>query len=113
MSNKFDAGRRRTSGIILKTMALSSVASMVRIPVASAQDLPHLEESDATAVALKYVHDASKADRPDKAGVAGTDQDCTNCQFIQGDSGDWRPCLLFPGKSVNAKGWCISWIKKA
>ena len=112
MGNKFDAGRRRTTGLILKTVALSSVATMVKIPVAFAQDLPHVEESDATAVALKYLHDATKAERPDKSGVVGADQDCTNCQFIQADAGDWRPCMLFPGKAVAAKGWCMSWTKK-
>ena len=113
MSMKFDAGRRRATGLILKTVALSSVAGLVNIPVAHAQDLPHVEESDATAVALKYVHDAAKAARVDKMGVAAADQDCTNCQFIQADSGDWLPCMLFPGKTVAAKGWCMSWTKKA
>lgn len=113
MNNTFDAGRRRATGLMLKTVALSSVAGLVKIPVAFAQDLPHVEESDATAVALKYVHDAAKATRVDKMGVAAADQDCTNCQFIQGDAGDWLPCMLFPGKSVAAKGWCMSWTKKA
>ena len=112
MSKKFDASRRRTTGLILKGMALSSVAGMVRIPVAFAQELPHVTGDDPTAVALKYVEDATTADRPDKSGVAGADQDCANCQFIQSDTGDWRPCALFPGKSVHAKGWCINWTKK-
>ena len=112
MSKKFDANRRRTTGLILKGMALSSVAGMVRIPVAFAQDLPHVTTEDPTAVALKYVEDATKADRPEKAGVAGSDQFCHNCQFIQSDSGDWRPCALFPGKAVDANGWCINWTKK-
>ena len=113
MSKKFDPNRRRTAGIILKTVALSSVAGMVKIPVAFADDLPHVTKDDPTAVALKYVDDATKADRPEKSGVAGADQDCSVCQFIQSDSGDWRPCALFPGKAVNAKGWCMNWTKKS
>ena len=69
---------------------------------------------DPTAVALKYVEDATKAERADKMGVAGKDQTCVNCQFVQGKDGDARrPCALFPGKSVNANGWCMSWTKKA
>ena len=112
MSKKFDANRRRTAGLILKTVALSSVAGMVKIPVAFAQDLPHVTSDDPTAAALKYVDDATKADRVDKSGVAAADQDCSNCQFIQSDSGEWRPCALFPGKSVHSKGWCMNWTKK-
>jgi hypothetical protein len=31
---------------------------------------------------------------------------------IQGDSGEWRGCTAFPGKLVNAKGWCSAWVEK-
>ena len=113
MSKKFDPNRRRTTGLILKGVALSSVAGMLRIPTAFAQDLPHVTSDDPTAVALKYVDDATKADRPEKSGVPGADQDCANCQFVQSESGEWRPCALFPGKAVHEKGWCINWTKKA
>lgn len=112
MTNKFNPSRRRTTGLILKTMTLSSLAGLARIPAVFAQDLPHVELDDPVAVALKYTHDATTADRPDKQGVPGAEQDCTNCQFIQSDSGDWRPCMLFPGKAVAAKGWCSNWTKK-
>ena len=113
MSKKFDISRRRTTGLILKTVALSSVASMVKIPMAFAADLPHVTHDDPTAVALKYVDDASKGARTDKSGVAAKDQDCSTCQFIQSATGAWRPCALFPGKEVNANGWCMNWTKKS
>ena len=29
------------------------------------------------------------------------------------DGAEWRPCSLFPGKSVAADGWCSAWVKKA
>jgi hypothetical protein len=33
---------------------------------------------------------------------------------LQGKEGDeWRPCNLFPGKLVNAHGWCKVWQAKA
>ncbi|MGH7262243.1 MAG: high-potential iron-sulfur protein, partial [Nitrospiraceae bacterium] len=41
-------------------------------------------------------------------------QDCASCQLFQGKPGDaWGPCPIFPGKNVNAKGWCSAYIKKA
>jgi hypothetical protein len=43
--------------------------------------------------------------------VAGTD--CANCNFYQGAATGYGPCQLFPGKSVNAKGWCSGYAKKA
>jgi len=74
---------------------------------------PHLAENDPTAKALNYRHDAKAAPRVDKQGVAAKDQFCHNCNLIQATSGDWRPCQIFPGKAVNANGWCASWTKKA
>jgi len=29
------------------------------------------------------------------------------------DGNEWRPCGIFPGQVVNAKGWCSAWMKKA
>lgn len=69
---------------------------------ASAEELPQLDPNDGTAKALGYVH---------KSEVDG--QICDNCMYIQGAEGkEWRPCLLFPGKAVNGKGWCKGWVKK-
>ena len=78
----------------------------------AAADLPHVSEDDPTAKALKYRHDASAAPRVDKGGVTAAEQFCHNCKFIQSDTGQWRPCQLFPQKAVNAEGWCASWIAK-
>ena len=70
---------------------------------ARAEGLPQLSEDDPTAQSLKYVH---------KSAIA--DQTCANCALIQGADGDaWRPCQIFPGKSVNAAGWCSVWAPKA
>ncbi|MBT8100786.1 MAG: high-potential iron-sulfur protein, partial [Gammaproteobacteria bacterium] len=41
------------------------------------------------------------------------EQTCANCALIQGNDGDeWRPCQIFPGKVVNANGWCSVWAPK-
>ncbi|MEF1220553.1 high-potential iron-sulfur protein [Photobacterium damselae] len=38
---------------------------------------------------------------------------CANCALIQGKDGDeWRPCAIFPGKLVNANGWCSAYAPK-
>ena len=78
-----------------------------------AQDLTKLEESDPTAQALKYVHDASSVDPASRPNPA-PEQTCANCALIQGADGDaWRPCQIFPGKLVDANGWCSVWAPKA
>ncbi len=78
-----------------------------------AQDLPHLTEDDAMANAMKYTHDASTVDPATRTNPA-VEQDCANCALIQGNDGDeWRPCQIFPGKAVSAKGWCSVWAPKA
>jgi hypothetical protein len=58
---------------------------------ARADDLPHLSESDP------------------KHQVGDT---CANCQFYSGGATGFGPCQLFPGKSVSAKGWCVSHAQK-
>jgi hypothetical protein len=78
---------------------------------AVAQDMPKIEESDPIAQSLKYVHDSSTVDPAQRANPA-PEQMCSNCALLQGDSGDWRPCQIFPGKLVNANGWCSVWAPK-
>ena len=80
---------------------------------AVAQDLPKLAEDDPMAQAMKYTHDASTVDPASRANPAEV-QNCANCALIQGNDGDeWRPCQIFPGKSVAAAGWCSVWAPKA
>ena len=75
---------------------------------ARAEDLPHLGEDDPTAKALKYTHDATTA-----TGRSSATDVCDNCMHYSGEAGsEWGPCALFPGKQVNAKGWCSAWIIK-
>jgi hypothetical protein len=76
--------------------------------IAFADELPHQTLDDPTAKALNYTEDASKAAAPHQEG-----QNCANCNFYQGAAAGFGPCQLFPGKSVNAKGWCSGYAKKA
>lgn len=72
--------------------------------------LPHLSQANnATAKALHYVEDDTKAPPPHKAG-----QRCDVCVHYQGKPGEaYGPCAIFPGFAVNAKGWCAGFQAKS
>ncbi len=97
----------------MKVSAVAAAACFVRPGrEAQAQGLPQVSEDDPTAKAMKYTHDASTVDAASRTNPAEV-QNCANCALIQGDEGaEWRPCAIFPGKSVNAKGWCSVWAPK-
>jgi hypothetical protein len=97
-----ESRRRFLKAAVGTAAAAVAIGSLPRL--ARAADLPHLAETDPTAKALGYVEDASKTtDAKHKAG-----DDCANCQFYSGGATGYGPCQLFPGKSVSAKGWCVS-----
>lgn len=107
MKHVIDESRRR----LLKRVALgAALIPLATIPVrvTRAADLPLVTADDATAKALKYVPDASKA------SDAKPGSKCANCSLYQGAAGSAQGgCLLFPGKAVKATGWCSSWTAKA
>jgi hypothetical protein len=88
---------------------LQAATAALALPVfgqAFAQALKKLTAGNATAKALKYVPDANTSTEPSrKPGSA-----CANCQFFTAATG---ACTLFAGYSVNPKGWCTAWAKKA
>jgi hypothetical protein len=116
MSDKpMNQSRRDAVKMMMGGLAAIPLMNLVGMAAARAEELPHVDEAaDPTAMALKYKHDATQADRAAAArpGKPPEEQTCANCQFLQGDAGDWRPCQLFPGKAVNAAGWCASWTLK-
>lgn len=80
---------------------------------ARAQDMPKLTEDDPVGQSMKYTHDSSTVDPSTRANPA-EEQHCSNCALVEGNDGDeWRPCKIFPGKLVNANGWCAVWAPKA
>lgn len=100
---------RRT--FIFKTLpgvALAVTASQVAFAEAA-----KLEESDPAAAALGYKHDATKVDAK-KYPTHAAGNICAGCQLYQGKATDpWAPCGVMGGKQVNAKGWCVAYVKKA
>jgi hypothetical protein len=72
-----------------------------------------VNESDPDAIFLGYRHDASLVDtKKYPKYVKGSH--CANCGWFSGKAGDaWGPCGALGGKLVDARGWCIVYVKKA
>jgi High potential iron-sulfur protein len=106
MTQRIDESRRRllrnvTLGMVLLPVAAEPLAAL-------AADLPLVTPNDPVAKALQYVEDASKA------SAAKPGSKCANCKNYQGAANSTQGgCLIFPGKSVKASGWCLSWVAKA
>ena len=101
--------RSRRSFLKIAFGTSATAVVMAALPaLARADDLPHLSDTDPSAKALGYVEDGTASKNPMyKAGNA-----CSNCQFYSGKASGYGPCMLFPGKSVHAGGWCISYAAK-
>jgi len=72
-----------------------------------------VNEKDSLAVALQYVSDARRVD-PKASSAYQAGATCSTCSWYQGKAGDpaGGPCTFFPGKNVDANGWCRMWNKK-
>lgn len=92
--------------------AAAPPAGAANPPAGATGALPHLLATDPLAVALAY-HESAKAVDVAKFPTYKPEQKCSNCLQLKGTDGEaWRPCNLFPGKLVNAEGWCKVYIKK-
>ena len=104
--SNIDQERRRVLTLAAASVVLVPLASLITRGTAVAGELPHLSEDDPTAKALSYVHDAANA----PAGKRKDGTYCKNCNLIRRKEGAWRGCAIFPGKVVNADGWCAGWV---
>lgn len=96
---------------IIQISTVSAAAGTAQL--ASAAGEPMVAADDATAKALGYFADATKADKV-KYPKYAAGQACTNCSLYQGKATDAAGgCPLFAGKQVAGKGWCSAWVKKA
>ncbi len=90
---------------------------------AYAQGTKAIAETDPQAMALGYVHDATKVDTtkfPKKKEAGGENQKCATCMLYvkgglkaDGMEGEYGQCSIFPQGLVAANGWCNTWAKKA
>lgn len=102
-----DPVRRTILGVAISGAVLIPLAGLFAARPALAAE--KLSEDDPQAKALEYVNDASTSKNPKRK----EDQFCKNCNLVQRDSGEWRPCAIFRDKLVNENGWCTAWVKKA
>jgi hypothetical protein len=103
---RYDRHRRKALKFVFTGIAAVPLGNLLVQRNAFSEELPHLSEEDPTARALNYVHNAN--DAPGDKRREGTY--CKNCNLFQGQEGQWRPCSIFPGKSVNENGWCAGWV---
>lgn len=93
----------------LKTSA-TTLAALPLLPLANSAFAKGVDLNDPTVKALGYVEIATDAVRPDKMGVAGADQLCSNCRFYSASDDVWGGCSLFRNELVKGDGWCKGWV---
>ena len=95
---------RRLFVCALGSSAMGIVSSSLVFPAAvQAADAIKLSPDDPAAKSLACTH-----------ASGDTAKRCAGCQFYTGAASDeWGPCVIFPGKLVNARGLCKSWYAKA
>ena len=109
--NELISRRDALKGLALGAGTILAVGA-TRARAADAGSLPHVTPTDSVAVALAY-HESAKTVEAAKFPNYKPGQECSNCLQLTGKAGDaWRPCNLFPGKLVNAGGWCKVYVKK-
>ncbi len=103
-----------TRRVFLQNLTMAVPAGALASQTARAGDVPHIDEADPLAQGLGYVHDASTVDSSNpQTSRYEAGQLCANCALLSGEEGAaWRPCQIFPGKLVNANGWCSAWVPK-
>ena len=79
--------RRRFLKLAVAGAVTAPIASTLLPRFARADDMPHLAESDPTAMALGYKEDASKVDKA-KFAVYKPGSMCDNCKFWTGKAGE-------------------------
>jgi hypothetical protein len=91
--------------LVIRGLIVGSIIPVSQTFISSVvlADSPSLDPNDPTAKALGYVTQSTKPG-----------EKCSNCSQFQGNAGSAQgPCTIFPGKSVAAAGWCMTWVKKS
>jgi High potential iron-sulfur protein len=104
--------RRAFVGGALAAGAVVPLLESVGNPASAASAAPPpLDPAEPNAVTLGFINDTAKVDAVANP-MHAANQNCANCEQFLGKRGDARGgCVLFPGKSVPAIGWCKVWRK--
>jgi High potential iron-sulfur protein len=96
---------------VLQAAALLAPLAVVGCSSTAQVATPELRATDPVARSLLYY--PNTLDVPAASPLAARhqpDQKCAGCINVRGVAGDpLRPCPIFPGKLVNANGWCSLW----
>jgi High potential iron-sulfur protein len=99
---------------VLLAVASASVGVLVGSKATEAQQNPPpllVDDKNPQAQGLGYTQDATKVD-PLANPMFKPGAHCANCLLVRGKAGEqWRPCFMFPGRLVNANGWCRGWTR--
>ena len=96
---------------VLAAGAAVPLASIASSASAATADPPPLDPREPNAVTLGFINDTAKVDAAANPTHAAN-QNCANCEQFLGKPSDLRSgCVLFPGRSVPANGWCKVWRK--
>lgn len=103
--------RRNRRGFLIRAGAVLGTGALAVFfgRSARASGLPPVSLTDAAAKKLRYTDDASKIDRSSNPSYVPGSK-CASCSFFHG-SGGFGTCSFFPGKAVNANGWCSAYAK--
>ncbi len=100
-------------------LAINILSGLSKVARAADADLPAVKESDASAKALNYCTNGSKAKNPAcpvRSGKEHAGEACSSCQLYSKVKGDAKTemgkCLVIPGVLVYGAGWCNSFSKK-
>jgi len=97
---------------------IQAAAVLTPIAMTGCSSLPDNEDialraDDPVARALLYYPNSSDVPADDPlAATHQASQNCATCVHVRGSAGDsLRKCPLYPGRLVNAQGWCSVWAK--
>lgn len=97
---------------ITRRVLIGALTSAALLPPSRSHAIAEkLEPSDPQAKALGYVDDAALVSIKQFPNYR-QGQSCANCALVQIRYGPMRPCKIFPGKLVRAKGWCSAWAAR-
>jgi hypothetical protein len=110
MQNRITRRAAVKGGLLLGSSVVSALG-LIGASRSAPAALPALDPKDPMAVTLGFVNDAAQVDAAANPKFT-VDQKCSNCEQFQGKPSDARGgCILIPGKSVPAAGWCKVWRK--
>lgn len=97
-----------TRRVFLLQLAATGGTALAATTLPGAGGPQPVDEKSASASALGYVSDHTRADRK-RFPSAGSHQRCGTCSYFQSGA---NTCPVFAGRLVNSSAWCSSWTKK-